>query len=154
MRLHDMHLYDFLFGLRITNWHGQTVAPVLPESILGHGPSVFQHSLHALGHARDQALWRRVAPRNPQQLPAERREGVRLLLLSPQRLLRPAPHVLLRVHIRRILRPTRHGADAELGKCALCLIRVQQPLAVDEDADVPPLDLRTRAPRRLISSAQ
>ena len=139
MRLHDMHLYDFLFGLRITNWHGQTVAPVLPESILGHGPSVFQHSLHALGHARDQALWRRVAPRNPQQLPAERREGVRLLLLSPQRLLRPAPHVLLRVHIRRILRPTRHGADAELGKCALCLIRVQQPLAVDQDADEPPL---------------
>ena len=113
MRLHDMHLYDFLFGLRITNWHGQTVAPVLPESILGHGPSVFQHSLHALGHARDQALWRRVAPRNPQQLPAERREGVRLLLLSPQRLLRPAPHVLLRVHIRRILRPTRHGADQD-----------------------------------------
>ena len=79
MRLHDMHLYDFLFGLRITNWHGQTVAPVWPESILGHGPSVFQRCLHALRHARDQGLRRQVAPRNPQQLPAERREGVRLL---------------------------------------------------------------------------
>ena len=103
MWLHDAQLYELLFGLRITNWQDQTVAPALPESILGQGPSVLQRCLHALGHAGDQGLWRRVAPRNPQQLPAERREGVRLLLLSPQRLLRPAPHVLLRVQSRGLL---------------------------------------------------
>ena len=85
MCLHDTHMYDFLFGLRITNWQDQTVAPALLESILGHGPSVFQRCLHALRHARDQGLWRRVAPRNPQQLPAERREGVRLLLVCGER---------------------------------------------------------------------
>ena len=79
MWLHDAQLYELLFGLRITNWQNQTVAPALPESILGHGPSMLQRCLDAPGHAGDQGLWRRVAPRNPQQLPAERREGVRLL---------------------------------------------------------------------------
>ena len=77
MCLHDTHMYDFLFGLRITNWQDQTVAPALPESILGHGPSMLQRCLDALGHAGDQGLWRRVEPRNPHELPAERREGVR-----------------------------------------------------------------------------
>ena len=104
-------------------------------SKLRHPALARQHLLHALMHRRDECGRAGITLGDTQELPSEDSEGVRHSLLPAQSLPHPAPHIFLWIQVRRICWPRGHRLKPELRERRSSDARVEQGLAVNQDAD-------------------